>query len=333
MHASLRVVNAAFQIGALLTAILHAASAQEEPAAPTGIALTIGLNSVDPDHYSGWTGDLSACEFDADDMASIASSRGFSTRTLHTQAATRSAVRDEISEAANTLAAGDIFMISYSGHGGQLPDQNGDELDNEDETWCLFDGQIMDDELAALWAQFPAGVRVLVFSDSCHSGTVTRYREYAQFVRNVPPMGAANRTVALARFAPLVSVDAPADTPHASPVRSMPDHVARAVFRQNREMYAEIGRETPSERDSEENLAATVLLISGCQDNQLSLDGTFNGLFTGTLKAVWNNGIFRGDYRDFHQAIVSRMPAYQSPNYYLTGAANPTFERETPFSR
>ncbi|MFL6526136.1 MAG: caspase family protein, partial [Nitrososphaera sp.] len=29
---------------------------------PTGVALTIGLNSVDPKHYSGWSGELNACE-------------------------------------------------------------------------------------------------------------------------------------------------------------------------------------------------------------------------------------------------------------------------------
>ena len=37
-----------------------------------GIALTIGLNSVDPKHYAGWSGELNACEADAEDMASIA---------------------------------------------------------------------------------------------------------------------------------------------------------------------------------------------------------------------------------------------------------------------
>lgn len=38
----------------------------------TGLAITIGLNSVDPTHYGGWSGDLIACEFDANDMSAIA---------------------------------------------------------------------------------------------------------------------------------------------------------------------------------------------------------------------------------------------------------------------
>ena len=41
-----------------------------------GIALHIGLNSVDPKRYEGWSGPLNACEADANDMADLAQSRG-----------------------------------------------------------------------------------------------------------------------------------------------------------------------------------------------------------------------------------------------------------------
>ena len=85
-----------------------------------------------------------------------------------------------ILKAAKTLKRGDTFFLTYSGHGGQVPDSNGDEgcfgdtKDGMDETWCLFDRELIDDELAALYARFRAGVRILVLSDSCHSGSVTR---------------------------------------------------------------------------------------------------------------------------------------------------------------
>ena len=32
-----------------------------------GISLNIGLNSVDPNHYGGWDGQLAGCENDAND--------------------------------------------------------------------------------------------------------------------------------------------------------------------------------------------------------------------------------------------------------------------------
>ena len=143
-----------------------------------GFALTIGLNSVNPKHYEGWSGELNACEADAQDMAGIAKSQGFKVTTLLTKTATRARVMGQIKNAARRLKSGDIFMLSYSGHGGQLPDINDDEPDAQDETWCLYNGELVDDELYALWGKFALGVRILVFSDSCHSGTVVKLAYY-----------------------------------------------------------------------------------------------------------------------------------------------------------
>ncbi len=153
---------------------------------PTGIALTIGLNSVDPNHYQGWVGELAACQADAKDMADIAESKGFKVTTLLTKDATRGAVLNEISKAASSLTSGDIFMLTYSGHGGQLPDLNGDEPDGEDETWCLFDAQLVDDEIYAALGSFSPGVRVLAFSDSCHSGTVLKLAYFSTAREETP---------------------------------------------------------------------------------------------------------------------------------------------------
>nr|WP_304521779.1 caspase family protein [Bacillus toyonensis] len=69
------------------------------------------------------------------------------------------------------------FFVSYSGRGGQNRKRN-DETDGFDETRCLYDGQFTDDELYSLWHLFKEDVRIIVLSDSCHSGTVTRARFY-----------------------------------------------------------------------------------------------------------------------------------------------------------
>ena len=93
---------------------------------PQGMALTIGLNSVNPAHYGGWSGDLIACEADAQDMSEIAKSQGFSVKSLLTKTAIRQNVMSELAKAASNLRTDDILMLSYSGHGGQVPDMNKD---------------------------------------------------------------------------------------------------------------------------------------------------------------------------------------------------------------
>jgi len=274
-----------------------------------GLALTIGLNAVNPKHYGGWSGELNACEADAEDMASIAKSRKFKVATLMTKAATRARVVAQINKAARTLKSGDIFMLSYSGHGGQLPDLNDDEPDAEDETWCLYDGEMLDDELYALWRKFAAGVRILIFSDSCHSGAVTK----------------------LAYYQGTVSLRAGAIGSKEVKYRAMPPDVALRTYRKNKSFYDRILKvKVPKEKQP--GVKATVLLISGCQDNRLSADGDFNGLFTAQLLKVWKNGAFKGDYKKFHKMIVKRMPPDQTPNYFKVGAANAKFEAQKPFT-
>jgi hypothetical protein len=79
------------------------------------------------------------------------------------------------------------------------------------------------------------------------------------------------------------------------------------------------------------DVKASVLLTSGCQDNQTSLDGDKNGLFTQTLLNAWNGGKFRGGYRSFHKAIAANMPPWQSPNFFAVGAPSPKFMTQRPF--
>lgn len=274
-----------------------------------GIAVAIGLNSVNPSHYGGWSGDLNACEADADDMAAIAKSRGFSSQKLLTKSATRSKVTALIKRAAAKLKSGDIFMLSYSGHGGQLPDLNNDEPDGQDETWCLYDGEIIDDELNRLYATFAKGVRILVFSDSCHSGTVVKMAYYSG-TRGAP--------------------DAPSPAGNTR-YRFMPKDVALRTYREHKPFYDKLLTKKAAGKKASA-VKASILLISGCQDNQLSADGTFNGLFTGHLLGVWKNGTFKGDYGSFHKAIVRRMPPDQTPNLFFDGAPGADFAEQSPFA-
>ena len=100
------------------------------------------------------------------------------------------------------LEAGDIFFVTYSGHGGQVPDLNDeDETDGSDETWLAYDRQIVDDELYELWAKFKPGVRILVLSDSCHSGSVNKRSRTARSfpTQSRPPRRRTSRSRASGR--------------------------------------------------------------------------------------------------------------------------------------
>ena len=277
---------------------------------PRGISVHVGLNRVDRTHYDGWDGALNACEFDANDMKAIADRRRFESTLLLTEEATADAITSAIERAAQELESGDLFFLTYSGHGGQVPDRNEEgERDRSDETWLAYDREIVDDELYTLWGKFRPGVRIIVLSDSCHSGSVMRNID-----ADVPD--------------PVATRDAAAaESPR---YRAMPRDVMIATYRAHKELYDGIPASVPTSRVSE--IQATALLISACQDHELALDGFSNGLFTENLLAVWNDGAWSGGYAAFHEAIRSRMPDTQQPNYMAVGASNPDFEQQDPFT-
>lgn len=140
----------------------------------TGVGLHLGLNSVDPGHYQGWDGTLLACENDANDMQHITQAAGFTTTKLLTRRCTRAAVTEQLERAVAQLDDGDCFIVTYSGHGGQVPDRNGEEADGYDETLCLFDAEWLDDETNQMLRRFRPGVRVLFVLDKCHAGSDMR---------------------------------------------------------------------------------------------------------------------------------------------------------------
>ncbi len=137
-------------------------------------ALCIGINN-----YPGTQMDLAGCINDANDWAAELGSRGFAVSKLIDSEATKAAMVAGFKSAIGGAGSGDLVVITYSGHGTYVPDVNGDELDGLDEALCPYDVQtsgdaLIDDEIHALFAARAAGVRLVLISDSCHSGTVTR---------------------------------------------------------------------------------------------------------------------------------------------------------------
>lgn len=348
-----------------------------QPGAPSGsgrgLSIHVGVNRIDAKHY-GTAGILHGCENDAQAMQTLAVDRGFEPLLILSERATAEAVLGAIGRAAGALGSGDTLFLTYAGHGSQVPagEGEGDEDDAMDETWCLYDRMLIDDELYAAWLSFKAGVRVVVLSDSCHSGTISRQlsRE-AAIVKEVfysslaAPQARARgeegqslldsmpmpRTVP----APLPASDAgqwpaasgngngagpvehqrqamfaPAQSTGAVTTRALPWPYTAAWMPGGDHYRAYQGRRSVTR--GSDSPKATVLAISGCQDNQLSQESGGRGLFSVTLEAVWNRGDFKGDYPGLHRGIVARMPATQTPHYTVVGTPNAAFEGGTPFS-
>jgi len=143
-----------------------------------GHALLVGLKSVDPTTYNGWDGTAGCwgCELDVDNIDRILNGVGYQTKVLKTADATRDRILSSLYRTADNLIAGDIFVFYYSGHGGQQPDANGDELDGQDETLVAYDREVIDDKIHAALTRFRIGVRIVMISDSCNSGSNYRGR-------------------------------------------------------------------------------------------------------------------------------------------------------------
>ena len=231
-----------------------------------------------------------------------------SSSLILTKDATVANVTSAIGDAAKKLKAGDLFFLSYSGHGGQGPDTNGDEgdddKDRQDETWVLHDRMLVDDELFHLWSKFAKGVRILVLSDSCHSGTVVK--DMPWFLGMTASSRGESRGAA----------------------KFIPPEKARAAYAADKKTYDDIQKRLAG--GEQVALRASVLLISGCQDNQSSFDGPRNGKFTAALRSVWKNGRFHGSYQTFHSRISAAIEEFSLTEILPGWCRQPTIRQAGP---
>jgi hypothetical protein len=96
----------------------------------------------------------------------LAVERGFVTPAQLIGAdATLAAVRAKLVEMAAVSEPGDLFLLTFSGHGGRTRLPSG-----EVGTWQLYDGALNEEKLTNDLSLFRKGVRVLVVSDNCGGG-------------------------------------------------------------------------------------------------------------------------------------------------------------------
>ena len=132
-------------------------------------AICVGINN-----YPGFANDLKGCVNDANDWAALLEFSGFQIDKILDNQATKQNILSKLDNLVTNAAADDEIVFTYSGHGTSVADKSGDEEDAYDEALYVYDGILLDDELRTILQKAKSDVHIIVISDSCFSGTVTR---------------------------------------------------------------------------------------------------------------------------------------------------------------
>lgn len=280
-----------------------------------GYSLHIGLNKVDKKHYPGVPA-LRAAVNDAEFWETYARKLGYATHSLHNQDATDDAVLQSLNDYARKMKAGDILLLTYAGHGSEVPNEKADGFDDErnDQTWCLYNRQLLDDELFDAFRKFAEGTRILVVSDSCHSGTMVRALpdelDLSALLENGLERSASTRG--------LTSRKLPLEVQQAVVAR-----FGDTVYRPVQKKYEAIPQA--------EGVKAAVKLLAACQDDQTTYDGTTNGVFTESFMQLFRNDQYKDATAEVMIDAIRNNYYYPRPNFFQYGAIIPSFDQSFPF--
>lgn len=314
-----------------------------QAAGKNAYSLHIGVNRVDDSAYRGRISPLRGCLNDARKHKQIAESRGFGKSKLLTdEQATVKEVCRYIFHAADILKKDDIFFVSYAGHGTNVPDTSGDETDDgKDEAWCLRDGLLLDDYLYFLWSRFKPGVRLLVVSDSCHSGSVARVlytgRSLSEELLTDEELG---RSLGLEFDPQSLPRDLTEEDAYGGEMlraREIPEDQAEVAFFASKEKTAIYRDQQARARDanSSSSVRAHGILLAACQDYESAWEvgsstQQAGGVFTSLLQTTYDNPGDQ-DYQGLIASIGTRLRK-QKPNFYPFGEDSIEFFAEKPFT-
>ena len=265
---------------------------RHKEAGPISRALIVGIN-----RYQDPRATLKGCVNDALMMGEMAARYGFerdNIRLITDGRATTRNIRERLSWLVEDVPPGSVILFHYSGHGSQIRDRDGDELeDHLDEILCPHDldwsDPITDDELGRYIARVPQSVNLTVVLDCCHSGTGTREFFVEPTVRPAPVMRYLAPPPDLSfRFASEVRLD-----PCAGSERTV-NLTGRRVFFGNRELKAQAKR-----------ISQNAFVISGCRDDQTSADAWIDNDYHGALTYSLYHNLQRASFKRGYQDLVT----------------------------
>lgn len=264
-----------------------------------GTSIHIGVN--EPATPSD---DLIHSEHNALAMAGLAFQAGYTDiHLLRGAGATRQAVHERIWNATGALKRGETLLVSFSGHGSLVRDESGDEGGGFDETWCLADGDLVDDELAECWRRAPEGSRIVLVGESCFGDGMSRHA-----------MGA------MLPYSPWQDEDEDwlGDDDYGG-------EVMRGV-----KPFAVSSSCIASGPTLDYGIRASVLVLAAASETQHATEG----VYLRHLLKLWDNGNFTGSFCDLHRRLCEdvRHDAHgQEPQIHMLGAEDLKFPLEIAF--
>jgi hypothetical protein len=254
-------------------------------------AVLIGIN-----RYQVPGADLRGCVNDVKNLErALTTYYGFSAQditSLTDLKATKKAMQSAIKKLIASGKKGDTLLLHYSGHGANVPDDNGDEADHRDEILCPTDldwyDPLRDDWLRKTFDKLRAGVNLTVIMDCCHSGSNTR--------AFTPPDAPIKE-----RFLPC-----PLDLMATESGRKL-----RGTLR------GQLGKAPRGRKRKSDIVHADIkeMLITGCRDTQTSADAHIGGSFNGALTYYLVESITEAKgtltYRELHQRTIAKLKSNQ----------------------
>ena len=249
-------------------------------------SLHIGINN-----YPGTGNDLNGCINDANDWQEALEARGFKTTMMLDAMATKSNMRQAFIDIVSETGRDDISVITFSGHGTWVPDENGDEPDGRDEAFCPYDingGEILtDDEIYGILSERERGARIIMISDSCHSGSVNKMSQV------IPGLEDDLWKFPKIRF------------------------MAPEIYLRDDAARMERARRVERVLAGTNRIRAASLLMSGCKDAEYSYDAWFrgraNGAFSYVALLVLKSLPSNATYADWYQQIRAILPSVNYP--------------------
>ncbi len=244
------------------------------------LGLFVGIND-----YPGVDADLGGCVDDAQDWAAYFATYLTEKPTmLLNDGATKVRIVEQLQAKVSQLRPGELFVFTYSGHGTWMPDMDGDEPDGRDEALCPFDmsetNLVLDDEIREILVRRHPDSKVLMITDSCHSGTVFRMAGVAgvkKKIRYLPPANFVKDPLTLQRIA------------------------QRSV----------------GLRASASNKALPgIIHFAGCSDAQYCYDTQFNGKPNGAFTRTMLDTLAEGkclSYDDLIKVVRTKLPSFEYP--------------------